>query len=561
MTWELEIHHIDVGQGDCTLIIAQDTADSDSTRTVLIDGGRKGGKEGNLSEKLNKYIQTTLQDKRCPIKIDTIITTHYDDDHYGGIIELINSDNIYRLYELVAQTVTSVVKDYIRINKDVNTQTAAGIGASVARIIGFADYDVNNTNSNVGTIAEAAVSAYHNPFNGSNQDAYHKETFDAALNKAKALIGEGKNPEDPNPLLQTGPNYKFKDIAKKVSIYAGVESPLRSALVYPDCDKSMIAALFSQRFIPDCFNTLGIYKSTKIIDLGNSGVPNQVYPESITGQFYKKSEKLGKVPMIPPREREVATLGDEILGINDMQAPKIYTVAGGQEVFGGPSDVNIKMVGADNENSIASIIKFNDFSYYTGGDLPTMESANRTAKTVQGENGVAKLLFQKNSELNALINPARRISAGRLGHHGSAESSSKYFLGKMKFKAVFISAGFNSYGHPSEDVISRLKQGEVNKNLEKVYLTNAYDKLDDIPATQGWKTRQDSRENKFMVSGQINNEMHASDNGAGNVILKVTEAQSIETSGSHEFSVEYLEYDFKDAGEIKTVTHKCSQAK
>ena len=73
----LKIYFVDVGQGDCTLI------ETPEHQNILIDGGgSEDGKKDNVGEKivvpflLNKHIK----------KLDYIIISHFDSDHVGGIL-------------------------------------------------------------------------------------------------------------------------------------------------------------------------------------------------------------------------------------------------------------------------------------------------------------------------------------------------------------------------------------------------------------------------------------------------------------------------------------------
>lgn len=86
----LEIHIIDVGQGDSILI------KTPNSKTLLIDGGT------NESERIVKgYL------KKHKIKtIDFLIATHPDSDHIGGLDAVVNKFNVKGLY-LPEQTITS----------------------------------------------------------------------------------------------------------------------------------------------------------------------------------------------------------------------------------------------------------------------------------------------------------------------------------------------------------------------------------------------------------------------------------------------------------------------
>jgi competence protein ComEC len=72
---DLKIHHINVGQGDCTLIV------SPTGKTVLIDAGNNGLGTSNVIPYLNSIGVG---------RVDFVVATHYHADHIGGIDEVIN---------------------------------------------------------------------------------------------------------------------------------------------------------------------------------------------------------------------------------------------------------------------------------------------------------------------------------------------------------------------------------------------------------------------------------------------------------------------------------------
>jgi competence protein ComEC len=75
---EISIAFIDVGQGDATLI--RDGTGFD----MLIDGGRK-----SAGEEIIAYLQTMGVDD-----LEIVVATHADSDHIGGLITLLESDQI-----------------------------------------------------------------------------------------------------------------------------------------------------------------------------------------------------------------------------------------------------------------------------------------------------------------------------------------------------------------------------------------------------------------------------------------------------------------------------------
>lgn len=78
----LEIHHLDIGQGDAT-VIAAFTPRNAVSKIVLIDGGRKKI-DGYY---IINYIKNTFKVNT----INYVIASHYDADHIGGLITVIEN--------------------------------------------------------------------------------------------------------------------------------------------------------------------------------------------------------------------------------------------------------------------------------------------------------------------------------------------------------------------------------------------------------------------------------------------------------------------------------------
>ena len=82
-TWKLEIHQLDVGQGDSALVLFKklnrDTRKYDVNKSILIDGGLVFN-----GDYLNGYISDKIGARTS---LDAVIITHFDADHYLGIAQ------------------------------------------------------------------------------------------------------------------------------------------------------------------------------------------------------------------------------------------------------------------------------------------------------------------------------------------------------------------------------------------------------------------------------------------------------------------------------------------
>ncbi|MGY4797370.1 MBL fold metallo-hydrolase [Lysinibacillus fusiformis] len=80
---EMQVHFIDVGQGDSILI------ESPNGKTMLVDGGVKGA-----GQQIVSYL------KELGInKLDIVVATHPDADHIGGIIPVLDTMPIEQFYD------------------------------------------------------------------------------------------------------------------------------------------------------------------------------------------------------------------------------------------------------------------------------------------------------------------------------------------------------------------------------------------------------------------------------------------------------------------------------
>lgn len=104
-----------------------------------------------------------------------------------------------------------------------------------------------------------------------------------------------------------------------------------------------------------------------------------------------------------------------------------------------------------NDASVAWLLKFENFRYYTAGDLPSSKEDLLLNDIAPDSSGI-------------------HLCAFKTGHHGSKESSSNTFLTRTAPRAAFVSCGYHSYRHPNQQLMGRLK----DKNVQRIYLTNCF---------------------------------------------------------------------------------------
>jgi beta-lactamase superfamily II metal-dependent hydrolase len=104
---KLECYFLDVGQGDATLIVTP------GRKTILVDGGKgvAAGRIGEAEQTLTwKY---RLDEPDASVVIDLVVLTHADEDHIGGLINLIMNERI-----VVKKVIHSGIATYDRPKAD-----------------------------------------------------------------------------------------------------------------------------------------------------------------------------------------------------------------------------------------------------------------------------------------------------------------------------------------------------------------------------------------------------------------------------------------------------------
>jgi hypothetical protein len=84
---QLEIHHINVENGDATFITVHNTANNTYSTKILIDGGNSG-----TAKFLEPYFTNLLGSANVPFRLNYLILSHFHQDHYAGLVGLKDGD-------------------------------------------------------------------------------------------------------------------------------------------------------------------------------------------------------------------------------------------------------------------------------------------------------------------------------------------------------------------------------------------------------------------------------------------------------------------------------------
>jgi beta-lactamase superfamily II metal-dependent hydrolase len=143
-----------------------------------------------------------------------------------------------------------------------------------------------------------------------------------------------------------------------------------------------------------------------------------------------------------------------------------------------------------NDCSIACLIKYENFRYYTAGDLPS---------DVEEEG-----IYDKH------------VCAFKAGHHGARTSTSKPFLKNKTPTVALISAG-EQHDHPHQETITRLYKAQ---SVKAIFLTNCYYKRSGVdPSAPLLDKEGTARSNKAIVAG--------GEHYLGNIVLRVSQEDAL----------------------------------
>lgn len=110
---DFKCFYVDVGQGDAALV---EVGNDDNGLKIIIDGGPSD----NLSRYLSKWQYKYYLNNNIKVKIDYIFISHFDKDHYQGLIDIINDEH-YTFGTIYHNGIAKFNKDKVTFPTDYNT--------------------------------------------------------------------------------------------------------------------------------------------------------------------------------------------------------------------------------------------------------------------------------------------------------------------------------------------------------------------------------------------------------------------------------------------------------
>ncbi|MES2554864.1 MAG: hypothetical protein V4604_01875 [Bacteroidota bacterium] len=534
MAYELDIHYIDVGQGDCTLIVIRDeelaqsttsTFDTQIVETIVIDCGTVG--TGTVSEYQLDYVSTQsatpwdalvskLNELRVE-RINKIFVTHFDSDHYNGIIygleryanalqthqpsntqrgliRLLQNVHIYDQGMILYKSnnaFTSKPPEFFRLAKNPTKIFDEKHRKEVKNADAFGD-DLENFTNNTGfdSVEHTQESKTFKHFSGrENYLKYIELIFKNKLSRETERVMTG------HPAQWVDGIGPFK---LDITVEDNDNGEVGDEWVHIQQTFWQPTSTSADHCIEENINHWG-YRVVSRNRKMKSGTREVLTPLRI----YNPREV--NVPgFVVRRLSPIHLLGTNLLeALNSQEQPIELTciAANGYswDVNGQPQ-IAYSGEGDDNTFSLGIVLKFGNLVHWFGGDLES-EQEDACVPTIKAKTGVNGVFLMKAS------------------HHGCAKSSSAYFLKQLKPAAVFISAGM-SHGHPHWSTIQRLEQ---TTSIQHVFMTGTdelkeYDKAGVLPDDFPDYYSIYHKDSRFMIAG--------SDHRSGNIVLKCSSEEA-----------------------------------
>ena len=511
MAWKLDIHLLDVGQGDCTLIVARDAA-AGLRRTMLIDAGE--APYGRIAHQ--KVVDLGLPG------VDHIVSTHYDVDHRAGLQSLLLADDLSKMIMTLNGPATV---NAIGLHRPARIASVTAAVCSTA----LGNYGPNAFN------ATLAATAARGQSNAADTDAVAIATGYWGGDQYPAPVG----------VASLIPHAATRQrVARRAGLAAAnaIAAGQGGAALRNTIAMEIFTTLRTGVPIHARFHTGNRYNATHVIDLGAGGVPTG-WVNTIQGRFPISGNGV-RVPngarhrtSIPNRGREVLWNSGPNAMVAPANAPQVYVVTcnglAWQGIGNAPFLITNNQNGG-NDCSIGLVIRFNDFFYCTLGDL---------AKA--GENAVMAALMAHGlpspPNIHVPLPVPARFASLKCSHHGAKFSTSTPYLAAAQPRTALISVGFHlGFQHPTDKLLRRLQHEPA---ITRFYLTNCNFQSPYVPASMGLN-QLTAVGNKSRVAGDNNHANLVPGRDRGDIRLRITEAQSQAAVGAgRAYRVEYWDED------------------
>ena len=263
---QLTIHTIDVEQGESALVVAADVT-AGRHRTILIEGGLLG-----YAETVQNFIDPIL--RGYGYSLDHVLVSHYDKDHSGEVIGLLNADNMRVVSETISNAVAKAAQWAAAGTRP--QQIACGAVAASATILGACSRNVNQILAMCQAVFPRAA--------GKTDDEAAELGFNYALEHTNKVQGF--------PALEVGKTGRRRNIAKISAVAAAIaiasgNNPAAAAF---GAIFLLIAKTLPNQLRLD---TGGRYCNVHIIDIEQPIWPSHavgVYADRALGQHITKDE-------------------------------------------------------------------------------------------------------------------------------------------------------------------------------------------------------------------------------------------------------------------------------
>jgi hypothetical protein len=541
VAWWMDIHNIDVGTGDATLIIVDNEEVDGARRSILIDGGLSAS--GPVVH--DKVIR--VLDDEGP---DVLLVTHYDQDHSEGLTSLMYADNLSALVGELTAIATPYAVSALPAVADAQAEVAARVTCAVQGAMrGSWGANAALITAAVNALAPAAMI-------GRTVHQAIVTGYNAAQN-AVALFPVGALS------LVTAP-LKRREAAQNAGIaaanaYAAIVNAPHGHPPAVTMAGSIRAAIFNelQTLVPPNarFHTGNIYNTMRIIDIGAQlPAPKPTYLQAAAGRLHEGAPPNLAMPGVQrPRTGNPPPLGRELFwnGVAPpaLHAPYAVVVSGplpnqgAGRVWQGQGNpaANYNSGDVRNDKSIGVVIRFNNFAYYTAGDMP-----------YQGEDLLYPVLLAQplpDGTPGGLLPgppPPAPLAAFKCGHHGAATSTSPAFVANLQPVTAYISSG-QSHGHPFQVTVTLLHN---SPSVSRFYLTNCRYNRVGIPASPAadlaaphaaGTVSQNLPGNKSRIAGDNSVNNLAPGRRRGNIRTRVLQAWSMAAPGARTYRTTYYE--------------------